>query len=268
MRRGPGVVAAGEDGGEALVEELDRLVDRGAKLHDELVRLGGLRAALAAQRQRKPDDDLLRLLRADHGEQLVESPLLRHARHGTDRPRDDAGGIGHGDARPRGPVVERQDLQETAARSLSRPVVRASRTPSTFFPPASASVDRPPPPPPMIGPSSRTSFTASKSASDLSRLITSATFPSSADATTTPFAFSRRRSWSERSRSAPPRAPFTSATKTSPCLSCQTTSGPSAAASAFGFFASRRAWSSCARTSSSSRERPCRTDHASPAVTA
>ena len=40
-----------------------------------------------------------------------------------------------------------------------------------------------------------------------------------------PSASSRCRTWSEKSRSALPRAPVTSATNTLPCLSCQTMSG-------------------------------------------
>src|SRR5207248_5840088 len=128
------------------------------------------------------------------------------------RQRQDAGAgrIENGDSGTGRAEVEREDLHPIDAARRSRPASSASRTAPTFLPPASASVGRPPPPPPMIGPSSRTIFTASISASALSRFTTSATFPSSAEASTTADTFSRCRTWSEKCRSALHRAPVTS----------------------------------------------------------
>ena len=72
MRRGAGVVAAREHRGEPLVVGLDRRADRRAQPLDERLRLARLLAVLAAQGQRHADDDELRLLRGDHGQQLCE----------------------------------------------------------------------------------------------------------------------------------------------------------------------------------------------------
>ena len=52
----------GEVGREALVEQLDRDVHGGSKRLGEAFRLERLLTALAAQRQRQPDDDSLGLL--------------------------------------------------------------------------------------------------------------------------------------------------------------------------------------------------------------
>ena len=75
------------------------------------------------------------------------------------------------------------------------------------------------------------------------------------------------RSWSERSRSALPRAPVDLGDEHVALLVLPDDLGASRPR-AFGFFASRRACSSSARTASSSRERPSSIVHASPAVTA
>src|SRR5207249_12337653 len=68
--RGPRIVRSRtvclrEPGREALVEALDRDVDRRAQGLDEGLCLLRLRTALAAKRQRQADDDALRLLGAD-----------------------------------------------------------------------------------------------------------------------------------------------------------------------------------------------------------
>ena len=63
QRRPPARVLSepgGQRGGEALVEALDRELGRGAEALDEALGLLGLRPPLAAERERKPDDDRAR----------------------------------------------------------------------------------------------------------------------------------------------------------------------------------------------------------------
>src|SRR5258705_2097224 len=193
MGGGTRVVAAGETGREPLVVGLDGGLDAGAQAVDECVGLARLLAVLAAQGQRHADDDELGRFRGDHREQLRKTGVGGGAFNRRDRARHRSRGIGDRDARARGAEVQREHFQLMAAVSLSRPASSASRTAPTFFPPASARFGRPPPPPPMIGPSSRTIATASTPATDLSRFTTSATLPSSADASTTASASSRWR---------------------------------------------------------------------------
>src|SRR5262249_4041836 len=161
---------------------------------------------------RHPDHDQVGLFLADHGEQSSEAGIRRRPLDDARRPRDEPGGVGDGDSGTCGAEVERQQLHCSAAARASRPAASAPRSPATFLPPAWASAGPPPPPPPMIGPRLRTTATASIASTDLSRLTTSDTFPSSAEPRTTAMAASRWRTWSERSRSSEPRAPATSAT--------------------------------------------------------
>src|SRR5690348_13353938 len=193
MRRGACVVTVRKHRREPLVVRLDGRSDHVAQPRDE--RFGGasLLAALAAERQRHADEHEIRLLRLDHGEELGKPRLGADPFNGRHWAGKGTGRVGDRDPGARGAVVERQDLQASAAASLSRPASSASRTAPTFLPPASASVARPPPPPPLIGPRSRTILTASISANALSRFTTRATLPSSVDASTTADASSRRR---------------------------------------------------------------------------
>ncbi len=78
--------ARGERGREPLVEGVHRDVQYLAKRIEEPLGLADLRAALAAQRQREPDDDTLRLLVTDELGQSRE-PGLRRARWTTQRGR-------------------------------------------------------------------------------------------------------------------------------------------------------------------------------------
>ena len=74
---GAAALARGERGREALVVRLDGNVDDVAERIDERLRLERLRAALAAQRQRQPDDDALDLVltheRRDLGEPVADA---------------------------------------------------------------------------------------------------------------------------------------------------------------------------------------------------
>ncbi len=79
MRRRARVVAgrrAGERRGEALVEGLDRDVDDAPQRRDEAAVSSRLRAVLAAQRQRQPDDDALGAPRRDELGQAREPARL------------------------------------------------------------------------------------------------------------------------------------------------------------------------------------------------
>src|SRR5581483_10021742 len=223
---GAGVVALCQHGCEALVIRLHGNADRSTQALDERFGRDRLLTSRAAEGERHPDHDDLRCLRVDHGEELRKPVCCPNPQHRRERACERPRRVGDRDSGARGTEVERENLHPMAAASRSRPASSASRTAPTFLPPASASVGRPPPPPPMIGPSSRTIRTASSPASALSRFTTRATLPSSAEASTTACAASRCRSWSERSRRAPPRAPLISATNTLPCLSCHTMAGP------------------------------------------
>ena len=75
--RAPGRRAGGRQRSrEPLVERLDRHVDRSSQGVDEPRRLVGLLAVLAAQRQRQPDDDQLRLLGRDEPRELAQPASL------------------------------------------------------------------------------------------------------------------------------------------------------------------------------------------------
>src|SRR5207248_1403225 len=217
---------SGERGREALVEAHDGDVDRVAQRLDEPLRLARLLAVLAAQRQRQPDDDSLRLLGPDELEQPSEPGFGRGPLDHADRSRERAGRVRDGHAGPRGTVVEREHLHARAERIWRSAAARASSSLFGSRPPASASVGRPPPPPPMIGATSRTTCAASRpfSAREESRLTTRNARPSTAEPSRTASACSRCISWSERSRSAPRRTAFVSATTTPPSLRRTTTS--------------------------------------------
>src|SRR5438105_4040744 len=93
---------------EALVEQFDRDVEDATERLDEPLRLGGLLAARAAQRQRQADDDALDLLLAREPRQLRKPAVLARTLNDADRSRDRAGRIRDGDTRARRPVVERK----------------------------------------------------------------------------------------------------------------------------------------------------------------
>src|SRR5439155_10710890 len=250
MRRRPCILGrgrrclSGEVGREALVERLDGNVQPRAQRRDERLRLERLIATLALQGQRQPDDYALSLFGSNERGQPLEARVGRRSLDHAQGPRERAAWIGHGHAGPRCAEVQGEHLHarrvyESASTRAALPASSASRRRSGCLPPASASVARPPPPPPMYEPSCRTTATASRprSGSDRSKLTTSEALPSSTEPSTTASALFCRRSPSERSRNVAPRAPFTSATNTSPCSSSHTRSGPS---TAFGFRASFR----------------------------
>src|SRR4051794_32898386 len=193
-------------GREALVEEHDRHVESLAQRLREPLARARLLAAVAAERQRMPDDDRLDILVHDESLELGETVVARRSPDDAERTRDQPGGVGHCDAGAGGTEVEGHHLH--AARAF-RAASSASATPSGFFPPASASVGLPPPPPPMWRPRSRTNCEASRPCwtSDSSKLTTRKARPSSTEATIAPSAFSCWRSRSERSRSGPPLIP-------------------------------------------------------------
>jgi len=100
----------GEAGREALVERLHR--DEGCSTQgiDEALGLGGLEAALAAQRDGHADDDPLGLLLANELEDPVDARLGSRPLDHADRPGHGARRIGHGDSGPRRAVVEGEHL--------------------------------------------------------------------------------------------------------------------------------------------------------------
>src|SRR5205085_12354329 len=173
--------------GEALVVELDGDRDRRPEPLHERVGLGGLGSVLPTQREREADDDPLRLLRPDHVEQLLPARGLVDLRDRRHRTRESTCGIGHGDAGPGGPVVEREDLHEASALAISsRARASASGSFSGSLPPARAIVGRPPPPPPTIGAISRTTSPAlTRSATVWSKFATRCTVPFSREPSTT-----------------------------------------------------------------------------------
>ena len=79
LGRAGGGAGRSERGREALVERLDGDRDDGAKGLDETRRLLGLRAVLAAQRQRQPDNDALGALLLDQLGQTAQPRLRRRA---------------------------------------------------------------------------------------------------------------------------------------------------------------------------------------------
>src|SRR5206468_191727 len=178
-----------EIGGEALVEEHDRHVERLAQPLGELLARACLLAPFAAQRQREADDDLADLFTRHEVAHLGEPRFAVCALDDADRAGDRPGRVGDRDARARGAVVECHHLHEPTSAFAA---CSASATPAGFLPPASASVDLPPPPPPMCFPSSRTTATASRprSTSAWSKLTTRNARPSSTDATIAPCVFS------------------------------------------------------------------------------
>ena len=142
-----------EVGREALVVELDRDVDDGAKRLDEALGLGRLlaarrRAASAAGRRRRARRPPRATSRASSARPArVAGPL-----DDAERPRQRAGRVGDGDAGARRAVVERHHLHAHLGATSSFAAASASAMPSGFLPPASASVGLPPPPPPMCLP--------------------------------------------------------------------------------------------------------------------
>src|SRR5689334_17123923 len=212
---GTGGRLLGEIGREPLVEKEDRNLEPVAQRRCEALGHARLVPALAAQRQRMPDHDLLRALLRDQVLELREPVVRRSALNDAERPGDCACGIGDGHAGACRSEVEREHLHPSSA---LRAASSASDTPPGFLPPASAIVGLPPPPPPMCGPSSLMKRAASspRSTSVWSKLTTRKARPSSTDATIAPAAFSCRRSLSDRSRNGPPLMPFASTRRTSP----------------------------------------------------
>src|SRR5207248_9849149 len=213
-----------------------------------------LLAALAAQRQRVADDDLVHLLVASEGRDLLDVRAL----HDAQRARDHPGRVADRDARARGAEVEREHLHASAC----LPAAIACGIASSLLPPACASVALPPPRPPTICPISFASAAASTPTLS-ARLTTMWTRPSVIDATIAPSAFSWWRMRSERSRSGPGCRSAVSS-KTTP----STRSVTAYCAAASGFFVCLRPRSSSARSESASRARSCSSAKASPAVTA
>src|SRR5579862_8438516 len=244
----------GEVGGEALVEEDDGNVDRGAKRFREPFRRLRLLSALAAQRQRMADDDLLHVLVAGNGDDLVDVG----APNDTERARDDTGRVGDGHAGAGGPEVEREHLHAIAFFAAAN---AAGISPGTL-PPACAIVGLPPPRPPTICPISFASAAASTPTLSAT-LTTMCTRPSVTEATMAPSAFSCWRIRSERSRSGPGWRSVVSAS-TTPSMRSLTVYP----ASTCGFGFSLRARSRSPRSSSASRARSRSSAYASPAVTA
>src|SRR5207253_6568797 len=121
-----------------FVEEDDRNFESLAQRRREVLGDPRLLAALAAQRQRVPDDVLLGLLAGHEAHALGEARLGSGALDNAQRPRDDAGRVGHGDAGARVAEVERHHLHASAAATAFWPASSASRTPPGFLPPASA----------------------------------------------------------------------------------------------------------------------------------
>lgn len=76
----------GQRGREPLVEGVDRYIEHLTKRFEEPLRLADLRAALAAERQRKPDDDALSLLVPHELGEARESPFRGRALHDAERP--------------------------------------------------------------------------------------------------------------------------------------------------------------------------------------
>ena len=137
-----------EVGREALVEGHHR--DRGdaGQRFDEALGLERLLAALASQRQREADHDSLHLVLVDQSRELSK-PVAPGGPDDAERPGDGSGRVRHRDPGARPAVVEGEDLHFRASAIACLPAASASRRPSGFLPPASASVGRPPPPPPM-----------------------------------------------------------------------------------------------------------------------
>ena len=123
---GLSVAAAGEDGGEALVEALDGQVGGGAQQREEALGFLRLRTPLSAQGDGKSDHDPLGTLLAGELEHAGETRFAPGALDDRERPRDGARGIGDGDTGPCGAVVEREDLHR---RAILEAVVIAGRQP-------------------------------------------------------------------------------------------------------------------------------------------
>ena len=116
-------VLLGEVGGEALVEELHRHVDGGAQRLREPLGRARLLAAIAAERERVTDDDLVHPLLARQTRDLCEARPTGGALDDADRSGDDACRVGHCHTRPGGPEVEKQAGHGEAKRfPLPRPM--------------------------------------------------------------------------------------------------------------------------------------------------
>src|SRR6185436_2479550 len=186
MSRGPCVVASREDAREPLVVGLDGHVGRRPETVDEHGRLARLLPEVAPQRDGQPDHDRLRLLVADHGQESIEAGAVADARDRLEGPRERSGRVGHGDAGPRGPVVECQHLHDSLSAISSRARASASGSFSGSLPPARAIVGRPPPPPPTIGAISLTTSPAETRLATLSsKFATRWTVPFSREPSTT-----------------------------------------------------------------------------------
>ena len=98
-----------ERGREALVGGLDRHGDELPQGGHEQLRLGGLLAVLAAERQRQAHDDLLRLELGHEAGDLGEAVLGRRLADDADGAGQRAARVGDGDAGTGGAVVERDD---------------------------------------------------------------------------------------------------------------------------------------------------------------
>src|SRR5918992_990051 len=257
FRCGRGMRLLGEVGREALVEALDRDVDGRTQGLDEPLCLVHLLTAVAAHRQRQPDDDSLDVLRTNQLDHLREPVLGRRPLDDADRLGDRPGPVRDCYARPCRAVVQGEHLHSSAEASCRLPTSYASSRPSGFLPPASASVGRPPPPPPIFFAASRTTATASAplATSERSRLTTRYARPLSTEPSKTASACFDWRIWAERSRSSAPFKASTCAMTTPPDSSRTVTSAVPAAAF---FFESLRARSSSERSSSASLALPAR----------
>ena len=100
----------GQDGGQALIEQLDRDGHAASQMLGEGLRLARLLAVLAAQGERQADDDLFGLLLGDQGEQTLSARLCPDLFHDGQRTGDEAARIRDGDSRHGRSVIERKHL--------------------------------------------------------------------------------------------------------------------------------------------------------------
>ena len=115
----PAATLFGEVGREALVEALDRDIDRVSQERDERLGLARLLSMHAAERERQADDDELCLVLAHERRKASKPGFGACALDDSDRPRDRSGWVRDGNAGARGAVVEGEDSHAFSAEAIS-----------------------------------------------------------------------------------------------------------------------------------------------------